>query len=159
MSKFLTSSTFSLSASVRPRITNEQEAFIRLVLEIPFDERKCRDLITLDILHAYCSGPVPTPVARKLNTYSCRCKFLFLSFFLSVVLIFVSLSNICFLPFAEMESVRQRALVKALAAVRKKEGASLSTPKGVRKGTSKWKSNGKDDHLLKKGPGVPIVEI
>jgi len=57
-----------------------------------------------------------------------------------------------------MESVRQRALVKALAAARKKEGASSSAPKGVRKGTSKWKSNGKDDRLLKKGPGVPIVE-
>lgn len=46
----------SFSASVRPRITNEQEAFICRVLEIPFKEQKCRDPITLDTLHAYCGG-------------------------------------------------------------------------------------------------------
>ena len=40
---------FSLfSASVRPHITDKQEALIRWVLEIPFDERRCKDLITLD---------------------------------------------------------------------------------------------------------------
>ena len=63
---------FSFSTSVCLCITNEQEAFIRRVLEIPFDKRKCRDLITLDTLHAYCGGDVPTLVARRLNTYSCR---------------------------------------------------------------------------------------
>ena len=126
------------------------------MLEIPFDERKCRDLITLDTLHAYYGGPVPTPAARKLNTYSRRCKFLFLSFFLYVVLIFFYLSNVHFLPFAEMEAVRQRALVRVSVAARKKEGASSSALKGVGKGTSKQKSDGKDDRPLKKGLSTPI---
>ena len=94
-------SAFSLSASVRPCITDKQEAFIRRVLKIPFDERKCRDLITLDTLHAYYGGLVPMPAARKLNTSFCWHKLLFLSFFLSIVLISVYLSNIRFLPFAE----------------------------------------------------------
>ena len=75
---------FSL-ASVRPRIIDEYEAFIRRVLEIPFDERKCRDLITLDMLHAYCGGLEPMPAVCKLNTYSCRRKSLLFCFFLPVV--------------------------------------------------------------------------
>ena len=103
---------FSFSASVHPRITDKQESFIHWVLEIPFDERKCRDLITLDTLHAYYGGLVPTLAARKLNTYSCRHKFLFLCFFFPFVLTFVCLSNICLLPFAEMEAARQKALVR-----------------------------------------------
>lgn len=63
-------------ASVRPCIIDKQEAFIRQVLEIPFDERKCRDLITLDTLHAYCGGPEPTLAARCLYSYSRWRKFL-----------------------------------------------------------------------------------
>ena len=132
------------------------------MLKIPFDERKCRDLITLDTLHAYYSGPVPTLVARKLNTYSRWHKFLFLCFFFPFVLIFVCLSNIRLLPFAEMEAARQRALVRASATVckqREKEGASSSASMGIDKGTSKRKNDGKDDHLLKKRPGVPVVDI
>ena len=50
--------SFLVSASVCPSITGEQEAFIQRVLEIPFEKRKCRDLITLDTLHAYCGGSV-----------------------------------------------------------------------------------------------------
>ena len=53
-----------------------------------------------------------------------------------------------------MDVARQRALARASAAARKqkeKEGASS----GVTKGTSKRKSDGKDDCLLKKGPGIP----
>ena len=57
-----------------------------------------------------------------------------------------------------MEAVRQRALVKVSVAARKKEGASSSTPKGVDKGTSKQKSDGKDNRPLKKGPCIPSVE-
>ena len=72
---------FSLfSASVRPHITDKQEALIRWVLEIPFDERRCKDLITLDTLHTYFGGPEPTLVARKLNAYSYRRKLYFLFF-------------------------------------------------------------------------------
>ena len=131
------------------------------MLEIPFDKRKCKDLITLDTLHAYCGGPEPTPATRRLNTYSRRCKFLFLCFFLPVVLIFVCLSNVRLLPFAEIEAARQKALVRALAMAHKqkeKEGASSSAPKGIDKGMSKRKSDRKDDHPLKKGSGIPAVD-
>ena len=69
-------------ASVCSRITNEQEAFIHQVLDIPFDERRCKELITLDTLHAYCGGPEPMPTTRRLNAYSCQHKFLLLGFFL-----------------------------------------------------------------------------
>ena len=67
-------------------MTDKQEAFIRQVLEINFDERRCRDLITLNTLHAYCGGPKPTPATRRLNAYSHRRKFLYLSPFLPPVL-------------------------------------------------------------------------
>ena len=61
-----------------------------------------------------------------------------------------------------MEAARQRALVRALATVckqREKEGASSSASMGIDKGTSKRKNDGKDDRSLKKGPGVPVVDI
>ncbi|KAK9992780.1 hypothetical protein SO802_022483 [Lithocarpus litseifolius] len=58
----------------------------------------------------------------------------------------------------EMEAGRQRAMVRATATNRKKEkdGGSLSAPKDVIKGTSKWRSDGKDDHPLKKGLGATV---
>ncbi|KAL0000260.1 hypothetical protein SO802_019862 [Lithocarpus litseifolius] len=56
--------------SVRPLISGNQEAFIHRVTEIPLDERKCWDLITLDTLHAYYGGPKSMPAARRLNEYS-----------------------------------------------------------------------------------------
>ena len=49
-----------LSAYTRPHITDEQEEFIQRILEIPLEDRKCRDLITLDTLHLYCGGPDPS---------------------------------------------------------------------------------------------------
>ena len=63
-----------------------------------------------------------------------------------------------FYPFAEMEATKQRALIRASVTTRKqkeKEGASTSAPKVVGKGAAKRKSYGKDDLLLKKGPGTP----
>ena len=60
------------SAYTRPRITDEQEEFIRRVLEIPLEERKCRDLITLDTIHLYCGGPEPSTEARRLEEFSRR---------------------------------------------------------------------------------------
>ena len=60
------------SAYTRPHITDEQEEFIRRVLEIPLEERKCRDLITLDTIHLYCGGPEPLTEARRLEEFSCR---------------------------------------------------------------------------------------
>ena len=74
--EFLTSITFLFPASVHPRIIEEQEDFICRVTNIPLDERKCRDLIILDTLHAYCEGPKPTPEAYHLNAYSRRRKFI-----------------------------------------------------------------------------------
>ena len=68
---------FSILASIRPSITDEQEAFIQRVIEIPFEQCKCRDLITLDTLHANCDGPEPTLAARRLNTYSRRREYNF----------------------------------------------------------------------------------
>ena len=53
-------------------------------------------------------------------------------------------------------------MVRALVAAckqREKEGASSSASMGIDKGTSKRKNDGKDDHLLKKRPGVPVVDI
>ena len=49
-------------AQVHPHITNEQEAFINRVLEIPLEQRKWKDLVTLDILHTFCGGPELMPV-------------------------------------------------------------------------------------------------
>ena len=69
---------FSISASIRPSIIEEQEAFIHRVLEIPFEECKCRDLITLNTLHAYCGGLKPTLAACRLNDYSHRHEYFFL---------------------------------------------------------------------------------
>ena len=57
-----------------------------------------------------------------------------------------------------MEATRQKALVRASVATRKQKEkeASSSTPKAVTKGSSKWKSEGKDDRPLKKGPVIPV---
>ena len=68
--------SFLFSAYTRPHITDEQEEFIRRVLEIPLDERKCRDLITLDTIHLYCGGPEPSPEARRLEEFSRRRKYI-----------------------------------------------------------------------------------
>ena len=69
--------------------------------------------------------------------------------------------NVRLLTFVEMDAARQRALVRVSTTVCKqneKEGASLSALKGITKGTSKQKSDGKDDHPLKKGLGVPTSD-
>ena len=65
---------FLIASSVRPSITDEQVGFIQRVLEIPLDQRKCRDLINLDTLHLYCGGPKPSPEAQKLGEYSRQSK-------------------------------------------------------------------------------------
>ena len=60
-----------------------------------------------------------------------------------------------------MEAARQRALVRAVAASKKKkekDRASSSAPKDVTKGMSKRKSKGKDYHLLKKGSGIHLSD-
>ena len=57
-----------------------------------------------------------------------------------------------------MEAARQKALIRVSVAAckqKEKEGAFSSTSKGIDKGTSKWKGDGKDNRTLKKGPSVP----
>ena len=66
----LTFLLFFLSTYTRPHITDEQEEFIRRVLEIPLEERKCRDLITLDTIHLYCGGLEPSAETRKFEKFS-----------------------------------------------------------------------------------------
>ena len=88
-------------ASVHPQITDEQEAFICRVLEIPLGQRKWKDLVTLDTLHTYCGGPEPSPTTHGLNAYSLLLTSIFL--------------DVPFLSLAEMEARRQRVLVRQLA--------------------------------------------
>ena len=66
----MSSFCFFFPACARPLIIDEQEAFIRRVLEVPFEQRKCRDLITLDTLHLYYGGPKSTVEARRLDEFS-----------------------------------------------------------------------------------------
>ena len=47
------------------------------MLDIPFEERRWKDHVTLDTLHAYYGGPKLTLVARRLKDYSCWHKFTF----------------------------------------------------------------------------------
>ena len=47
------------------------------MLDIPFEGRRWKDIVTLDTLHAYCGGPKPMLAARRLKDYSCRRKFTF----------------------------------------------------------------------------------
>lgn len=130
--------SYLFSASVHLWITNEQEAFICRVIDIPFNECRCKDLIALNTLHAYCGGPEPMHAARRLNTYSRQRKFLLLGFFFHLLHTYVCLSNVRLLSFAEIEAAGQRVLVRVSTATRKQnEGASTSAPKVVTKGTSK----------------------
>ena len=111
--------SFLVSASVRPSITGEQEAFIQRVLEIPFEKHKCRDLVTLDTLHTYCGGPVPTPIARKLNSYSRHRKCLLftpIALFFFFLLFRCHLTYVRHLIYVEIEAARLRVQVRASAA-------------------------------------------
>ena len=65
---------FLFSTQVRPQISDEHKVFIHRVLEIPFEQRKWKDLVTLDTLHAFCGGPEPMTVARRLHAFFCRRK-------------------------------------------------------------------------------------
>ena len=110
------SSSFIISTCVRPSITGEQEAFIQQVLEIPFEKRKYRDLITLDTLHAYCGDPVPTSVACRLNSYSRHHKCLLftpVALFFFFLLFRRHLTYVRHLIYVEIEATRLRAQVCA----------------------------------------------
>ncbi|XP_065634362.1 uncharacterized protein LOC136069584 [Quercus suber] len=105
-------------AFARPSITDEQEDFIRRLLEIPIGERSCRDLITLDTLYTYCGGPEPTPEARRLEDFARH----------------------------QMDVAKER--IKAAAARQREEkkakgeATSTSAPRTVAKGSQKRKTDG-----------------
>lgn len=83
----------------------------------------------------------------------------FLAFFFRLLHTYVWLSNIRLLSFAKMETVRQRASVRASTTAHKqkeKEGAATLAPKVIGKGTSKWKNEEKDNYPLKKRPSTPV---
>ncbi|KAK9984165.1 hypothetical protein SO802_033690 [Lithocarpus litseifolius] len=131
----LQTSTHSLVLGVRPHISEEQEDFIRQVTEIPLEERKCRDLITLDTLHLYYRGLEPMLIARKLNAYSRR----------------------------QMEASRQRVRVAAACKKEKEKKTKLgefsSAPKAVGKGAIKRKGDGKDNYPPKKASITPLEKV
>ncbi|KAL0003167.1 hypothetical protein SO802_016948 [Lithocarpus litseifolius] len=113
--------------SIRPEITGEQEAFILKVTGIPLEERKCRDLITPDALHAYCGELAPSEEARRLHNLSRQ----------------------------QMEAGKLKAQIRAAVARKKeeekgKEGASKSLPKAAKKGVPKRKGECIEDRPAKK---------
>ena len=69
---YLTLCSLLFSAQVRPKIIDDHENFLRKVWEIPLEQRKWKDLVTLDTLHAFCGGLEPMPTARRLHASS-RC--------------------------------------------------------------------------------------
>ncbi|KAL0009168.1 hypothetical protein SO802_010670 [Lithocarpus litseifolius] len=119
----LTRGDDALETNARPEITKEQEAFILKVTEIPLEERKCRDLIIPDALHAYCGGPEPTEEARRLKISPAKLK--------------VQIRNA-----APRKKEEGRG--------KEKEGASLSLPKVIIKGAPKRKGDEIEDRPSKK---------
>ena len=110
------------SVSIRPHITEEQEDLIRRVTEIPLDQRKYRDHITLDTLHAYSGDPMPTSEARCLNNYFCSHKLPILSLLIfSSACLMPSLVLILICVFVEMVVAKLRVQIRTTAA-HKKEG-------------------------------------
>ena len=105
---------------------------------------------------------MPMPAACRLNTYSRWRKLVFLFIYYSFrLLLSVCLLNICLLPLVEIEAARQRTLVRASVAALKqkeKERTSSFAPKGVTKGSSKRKNEGKDDRPFKKGLAFPVSD-
>lgn len=47
----------------------KQESFLERVFEIHFEERSWKKFVNLDMLHAYCGGPVPIEEARQLDRF------------------------------------------------------------------------------------------
>ena len=86
-------------AQVLPEITNEQESFIKRVLKIPFNQRKLKDLVTLDTIHTFYSGLVPMPEACRLQAYTHHHKFFFLAYLSSISTLFLTPAVVllCFL--------------------------------------------------------------
>ena len=151
---YLTFCNFCFLAQVHPEITDKQTNFLKRVWAILLEERKWKDLVTLDTLYAFCGGLEPTPTARRLHASSCHHKFLCPS--IAVFTPSVRITHL--IAFSEMDIGRQKALVrKAVAARKQQEQASRLAPNVCPKATLKRKPNTKDDHPSKKGMG-PLIE-
>ena len=147
---YLTFCSFGFSAEVCPEITNEQENFFKRFWAIPLEERKWKDLVTLNTLYAYCGGLEPTPEAQWLHASSCHRKSLCPS-----TSAFTPSTHITHLiAFSEMDIGRQRALVRKVATARKQQEHALGLAPNVGpKATLKRKLNTKDDRPSKKETG------
>ncbi|KAK9990930.1 hypothetical protein SO802_025915 [Lithocarpus litseifolius] len=111
-------------ASIRPEITGEQEAFILKVTGIPLEERKCRDLITPDALHAYCGGPAPSEEAPDTLFAEMEAR--------------------------KLKAQIRAAAARKKEEEKGKEGASKSLPKAANKGVPKRKGDSVEDRPAKK---------
>lgn len=109
---YLTFCFFGFSAQVRLEITDKQENFLKRVWLIPLEQRKWKDLVTLDTLYTYCGGPELTSEARRLHASSCHRKSLFSS--TSIFTPSVHITHL--IAFSEMDIGKQRALVRKVAA-------------------------------------------
>ncbi|KAK9986895.1 hypothetical protein SO802_031846 [Lithocarpus litseifolius] len=132
-----------------------QENFLKRVWAIPLKERKWKDLVTLDTLHAFCGGLEPTLTARQLHASSYHCKFLYPSTYVFTPLIRIT----HLITFSKIDIGRQRALVRtAVATHKQQEQGSGSAPNMGPKTTLKRKPNAKDDCPSKKGTSSLIGE-
>jgi len=114
---YLTFCSFGFLAQVRCEVTNEQENFLKRILAIPLEERKWKDLVTLDTLYTFCGGLELTLKVRRLHASSYHCKSLCSSTFIFTP--FVHITRL--ITFSEMDIGRQRVLVRKAAATRKQQ--------------------------------------
>ena len=106
---------FYFLAQVRPEITDEQKNFLKRVWVIHLEERKWKDLVTLDTLYAFCGGLELTPTARRLHASSCHHK----SLCLSIAVFTPSVRITHLIAFSKMDIGKQKALVRKATAARK----------------------------------------
>ena len=99
-------------------------------MEIPLDQRKCKDLVTLDTIHAFCGGPMPTPETCRLQAYTHRRKFLLLAYLSSIsILVLNSCHHLSLFFVSNMDTRRQKALVRKANTTRKQQQQALPTLK------------------------------
>ena len=126
-------------------ITFEQEDFLTRVLDIPFVWSSWKRLVTLDTLHAYCGGPIPTPEAQRLDKiariqqYFCFPIAFFFSnlshrfcFKLFPLLLFQIVLSLTSLTFSEMEPIKNKqAQVKKSTALSAKQATDIPPSSSV----------------------------
>ncbi|KAL4609977.1 hypothetical protein ACB092_08G019100 [Castanea dentata] len=114
-------------------ISKEQEDFLQCILSNPLEVKGWKDLVTLDSLHAFCGGSIPTDKAKQLDVQARLKKFSFPSsaYFIHLYwcLIRQSLTRVLVL---EMDIGKKRALEvkKATAAQAQSSGSSIPPNQG-----------------------------